>query len=180
MKVGVSLTQLSLSSPALSLQINRRPLFWCFSSLPESCPVHRGICTVLSSFCLLEAGAVKSLVQVLREEPNPEACEAALDALLTLIDGESLQNGCKVFEEANAIAEIIKLISHPSPCTRLQEKILSTLERIFRISEYKQKYGQLTHGYLVDLTQIGNSNLKSLAARILARLNVLHDQSTFF
>ncbi|XP_073021593.1 U-box domain-containing protein 44-like isoform X2 [Primulina eburnea] len=181
MKVGVSLTQLSLSSPALSLQISRHPLFCCFSSLPESCLVHRGICTVVTSFCLLEAGAVKPLVQVLREEPNPEACEAALDALLTLIDGESLQNGCKVLEEANAITEIIKLISHPSPCTRLQEKILSSLERIFRISEYKQKYGQLTHGYLVDLTRIGNSNLRSLAARILARLNnVLHDQSSFF
>ncbi|KZV40943.1 U-box domain-containing protein 44-like [Dorcoceras hygrometricum] len=179
-KVGVSLTQLSLSSPALSRQTSRRPVFRCFSALPKSCPVHHGICTVVSSFCLLEAGAVKPLVQVLRWEPNPEACEAALDALLTLIDGESLHNGCKVLEEANAIAEMIKLISHPSPCTRLQEKIFSSLERIFRIFEYKQKYGQLTQRYLVDLTQRGNSNLRSLAARILARLNVLHDQSSFF
>ncbi|XP_073129898.1 U-box domain-containing protein 44-like [Henckelia pumila] len=179
-KIGVSLTQLSLSSPELSRQICRRPVFRCFSALPEFCQVHRGICTVVSSFCLLEAGAVKPLVQVLKGEPNPEACEAALDALLTLIDGESLQNGCKVLEEANAIAEMIKLISHPSPCTRLQEKILSSLERIFRILEYKQKYGQLTQRYLMDLTQRGNSNLRSLAARILARLNVLHDQSSYF
>ncbi|XP_073315691.1 U-box domain-containing protein 44-like [Primulina huaijiensis] len=178
--VGISLTQLSLSSPELSRQISRRPVLWCFSALPESCPVHRGICTVVSSFCLLEAGAVKPLVQVLRGEPNLEACEAALDALLTLIDGERLQNGCKVLEEANAIAEMIKLISHPSPCTSLQEKILSSLERIFRILEYKQKYGQLTQRYLVDLTQRGNSSLRSLAATILARLNVLHDQSSFF
>lgn len=179
-KVGISLTQLSLSSPELSRQISRRPVLWCFSALPQSCPVHLGICTVVSSFCLLEAGAVKPLVQVLRGEPNPEACEAALDALLTLIDGERLRNGLKSLEEANAIAEMIKLISHPSPCTSLHEKILRSLERIFQILEYKQKYGQQSQKYLMDLIQRGNSDLRSLAATILARLNVLHDQSSFF
>lgn len=177
-KAAISLAQLSGSSPRLSRQISRRQGFWCFSALPESaCPVHRGLCTVESSFCLLEANAIPPLIRALRK-PDPEACEAALDALLTLIDNERLQNGCKVLAEENAMPLIIRLIS--SPCASLQEKVLNCLERIFRLVEYKQRYGESAQMPLVDLTQRGNGSLKSLAAKILAQLNVLHDQSSYF
>ncbi|KAI3444376.1 hypothetical protein Pfo_001041 [Paulownia fortunei] len=177
-RAAISLAQLSGSSSGLSKQISRRQGFWCFSALPEAaCPVHQGFCTVESSFCLLEAGAIAPLIWVL-SKPDPRVCEAALDALLTLIDNERLQNGCKVLAEANAMPVIIKLISSPS--AGLQEKVLNSLERIFRLVEYKQKYGPSAQMPLVDLTQSGNSSLKSLAAKILAQLNVLHDQSSYF
>ncbi|KAA8516203.1 hypothetical protein F0562_019382 [Nyssa sinensis] len=141
------------------------------------CPVHRGICTVASSFCLVEADAVEPLVRVLGEQ-DTGACEASLDALLTLIEGERLQSGSKVLAEAKAITPIIQLLSSPSP--RLQEKVLSSLERIFRLLEFKQKYGASAQMFLVDLTRSGNSSTKSLAAKILAHLNVLHEQSSYF
>ncbi|CAA2955896.1 U-box domain-containing 44-like [Olea europaea subsp. europaea] len=177
-RAAISLCQLSVSSPRLSRQIPRHQGFWCFSATPEAgCPVHGGICTVESSFCLIEAGAVKPLVRVLGE-PEPGACEAALDALLTLIDSERLQSGSKVLVEANTLPMMIKLISNPPP--RLQEKVLSSLERIFRLVEIKQKYGPSAQMPLIDLTQRGNHSLRSLAARILAQLNVLHDQSSYF
>ncbi|XP_057997034.1 U-box domain-containing protein 24 isoform X2 [Hevea brasiliensis] len=175
---AISLTHFSESSPRLSQPIPKHKGFWCFSVPPETgCRIHGGVCTVESSFCLVEADAIRPLVRVL-EDPDPRACEASLDALLTLIDAERLQSGGKVLAETNAIPSIIKFLS--SSTVTLQEKALNALERIFRLPEFKQKYGPCAQMPLVDLTQRGNSNMKSLSARILAHLNVLHDQSSYF
>ncbi|PQQ21706.1 U-box domain-containing protein 44-like [Prunus yedoensis var. nudiflora] len=162
----------------LSRSLPNRKGFCCFSAPPEpGCPVHGGICSIVSSFCLVEADAVGPLVRILGE-PDPGACEASLDALLTLIEGERLQTGSKVLTEANAIPPIIKFLVQPYPS--LQEKALHALERMFRLLEFKQKFGSLAQMPLVDLTQRGSGSVKSMAARILAHLNVLHDQSSYF
>ncbi|KAL5719025.1 hypothetical protein ACHQM5_011861 [Ranunculus cassubicifolius] len=177
-RAAISLTQFSKSSTGLSKPIERRGGFWCCSAPSETgCPVHLGLCTVESSFCLVEANAVRPLVGVLAD-PDLGACEASLEALLTLIDAEKLQNGSKVLGEANAILPMIRLLSSPS--VRLQEMALQALERIFRLMEFKQKYGQAIQMPLVDITQRGTSTMKSLAARILAILNVLPEQSSYF
>ncbi|KAL2511252.1 RING-type E3 ubiquitin transferase [Abeliophyllum distichum] len=150
-QAAISLRQLSVSSPMLSRRI----------------PRHHGFLVLL---CYARGRVLG--------EPEPGACEAALDALMTLIDSERLQSGSKVLVEANALPMMIRLISSPSP--RLQEKVLSSLERIFRLVEIKQTYGPSAQMSLIDLTQRGNNSLRSLAARILAQLNVLHDQSSYF
>ncbi|KAL5538862.1 hypothetical protein UlMin_043559 [Ulmus minor] len=173
-----ALARFSASSPGLSRPMPRRKGMWCFSAPSETgCPVHGGFCTTVSSFCLVQAEAIEPLVRILGE-PDPGACEASLDAILTLIEGERLQSGSKVLGDANAIKPIIQLLGSPSPS--LQEKSLNALERIFRLIEFKQKYGAFAQMPLVDLTQRGNGSVKSLAARILAHLNVLHDQSSYF
>lgn len=175
---AISLARFSESTLKLSRPIPKHKGFWCFSVPPETgCLIHEGICAVDSSFCLVEADAIGPLVRVL-EDPDPGACEASLDALLTLIEGVKLQSGSKVLAEANAIPPIVRFLSSSSP--KLQEKALNALERIFRLPEFKQKYGSMAQMPLVDLTQRGNSSMKSLSARILAHLNVLHDQSSYF
>ncbi|GFY81543.1 hypothetical protein Acr_01g0013520 [Actinidia rufa] len=177
-QAALSLAQFSASSAILSRPVPKRHGLWCFSPPPETrCIVHRGICTVESSFCLMEARAVEPLVRVLGES-DLEVCEAALDALLTLIEGEKLQSGSKMLAEANAIPLMIKLLGAPSP--GLQEKVLTSLERIFRLAEMKHTYGASSQMPLVDLTQMGNGSTRSLAARILAQLNVLPAQSSYF
>lgn len=177
-RAAISLKRFSESSAELSRKIPKRKGFLCFSGPPDTgCRVHEGICTVESTFCLLEAGAVVPLVSLLAE-PDPGACEASLDALLTLIEGQRLQSGSKVLSEADAIRIIIRLLSSPS--STLQEKSLKALERIFRQVEYKQMHGASAQLPLVDITQRGTTSMKSLAARILAQLNVLHDQSSYF
>lgn len=157
----------------------KKVVFGCCLGSPEPgcCPVHSGICTLESSFCLLEGDAIRPLVSVL-EERDIGVSEASLDALLTLIEGEQLQKGSKVLDEANAIGSMVKLLSSDSP--RLQEKSLKALERVFRLAEFKPKYGASAQLPLVDITQRGTSDMKSLAAKTLSHLSVLHDQSSFF
>ncbi|AES82794.1 putative aminoacyltransferase, E1 ubiquitin-activating enzyme [Medicago truncatula] len=175
---ALSLTQFSKSSNELSSPMPKRKGFWCFSAQTEAgCLVHGGVCIVESSFCLLEADAVGALAKTLGDS-DLGVCENSLDALLTLIDGEKLQSGSKVLADENVIPLIIRFLGSPSP--GLQEKSLNALERIFRLLEFKQKYGASAQMPLVDLTQRGNGSIKSLAARILAHLNVLHDQSSYF
>nr|KYP54668.1 U-box domain-containing protein 43 [Cajanus cajan] len=177
-RVAQSLAQFSKSSIRLSRPIPKRKGLWCFSAPADvGCMVHGGICSVKSSFCLLEANAVGPLTRTL-EDSDPGVCEASLDALLTLIEGERLQSGSKVLADANAIPLIIRYLGSPSP--GLQEKSLHALERIFRLVEFKQTYGASAQMPLVDLTQRGNGSIRSLSARILAHLNVLHDQSSYF
>lgn len=175
---AISLKQLSESSGNLSIPLKTsRLLGCCFAPSEDICSVHGGICSIETSFCLLEARAVRPLMMLLGEQ-DPQACEASLDAILTLIESLQLQSGCKVLEEAGAIVPIIKLLN--SPCSSLQEKTLGALQRIFRIVENKTKYGKSAQMSLVDITQRGSSNTKSMAAKILAQLNVLNEQSSFF
>ncbi|KAI9093921.1 hypothetical protein K1719_026919 [Acacia pycnantha] len=175
---ALCLSQFSKSSVLLSKPISKHKGLWCFSAPAGiGCEVHGGICSVKSSFCLVEADAVIPLTRTLWDS-DPGACEASLDALLTLIEGERLQNGTKVLDSANAIPAMIKFLSSSSP--GLQEKSLNALERIFRLIEYKQKYGASAQMPLVDLTQRGDGSVRSMSARILAHLNVLHDQSSYF
>ncbi|KAK2365387.1 U-box domain-containing protein [Trifolium repens] len=175
---ALSLTQFSKSSQELSSPMPKRKGFWCFSAQTEAgCLVHGGVCTAESSFCLLEADAVGPLAKTLGES-DFGVCETSLDALLTLIDAEKLQSGSKVLADKNVIPLIIRFLGSPSP--GLQEKSLNALERIFQLLEFKQKYGASAQMPLVDLTQRGNGSVKSMAARILAHLNVLHDQSSYF
>ncbi|XP_009801974.1 U-box domain-containing protein 44 [Nicotiana tabacum] len=172
------LKQLSESSCILSKPARKNwMLSCCIASPTHGCPVHLGICSVESTFCLVEANALRPLAEVL-DEPDPAASEASLDAILTIIEGAQLQNGSKLLAEANAIAPIIKLLSSSSIV--LQEKALKALERIFRMIEMKQKYGISAQMPLVEITQKGRNDMKSLAAKVLAHLNVLPEQSSFF
>ncbi|XP_059458550.1 U-box domain-containing protein 43-like isoform X2 [Corylus avellana] len=85
-RAAISLCRFSESSLGLSRSVPKHKGLWCFSAQPETvCPVHGGICSTESSFCLLEADAVRPLVRILGE-PDPGVCEASLDALLTLIE----------------------------------------------------------------------------------------------
>jgi hypothetical protein len=49
------------------------------------CPVHRGVCTPATTFCLLEVGAIEGLLACL-ENDNVRIVEAALGALCTHLD----------------------------------------------------------------------------------------------
>ncbi|CAL0327500.1 unnamed protein product [Lupinus luteus] len=175
---AISIKQFSESSYQLSKLIKKPSIFKaCFIASEIGCPAHKGTCTVESSFCIIQANALDPLVKLL-EDQDIETCEASLDALLTLLDGEAPQSGSKVLADANAITPMIKLLSLHA--TRLQEKTLIALEQIFQLDEVKNKYKTKATMPLVDITQNKGSRLRSLAAKCLAQLGVLDKQSSYF
>ncbi|KAK4797233.1 hypothetical protein SAY86_029559 [Trapa natans] len=176
---AVSLKHLSEGSFHLSRPIKGGILqrFFCWVSPETVCLVHGGICSAESSFCLMEAQALGPLVSLLAHT-DFGVSQAGLDALLTLINGEGLQGGSKALAASKAITPIIKLLSSPSLI--LQEKSLNALHRLFEVAEIRQEFGGLAHMALVEITQRDGSHMKSMAARVLAQLGVLQDQSSFF
>ncbi|XP_073159079.1 U-box domain-containing protein 44-like [Henckelia pumila] len=177
--VAVTLKQLSENTSKLTFREKKGLFFsFCFKSPETKCPLHCGICTIESSFCLLEANAVRPLLLVM-DESDTGARESALDAILTLVvDGENLKHGSKILDEAGVVPKIIKTLDSSS--SSMQEKALGALQQIFRLVEFRTKYGKSAEMFLVEITQRGSSRAKSLAAQILVQVGVLQEQSTFF
>ncbi|KAJ6851259.1 U-box domain-containing protein 44-like [Iris pallida] len=175
---ATSLAQFSESSLGLSKQLQKQGVFCCFSApLEVVCPVHLGVCSVETSFCLLEADAIKPMVRLLGEA-DYKLSEAALRALSTLVEDKMLNSGCKAISEANGIGPIVRLLN--SQDSDLLEKSMRLLEKIFRLEEYKKLYGASAQMPLVDIAQRESGTIRALAARILAHLDVIHDQSSYF
>lgn len=176
---ALTLAQFSENSLSLAKSIEKKGRFLCCTTAPEhACRVHSGVCSVETSYCLLEAEAVEPLIKLL-EEGEHTVSEAALKALSTLMDGKMLQNGSRIISEMKGIMVIIQLMS-TSQEIELQENILRILERIFQLEEHKKVYGGLAQMNLVDIAQRGSGTVRALAARILSYLDVLHDQSSYF
>lgn len=179
-RAAFALSQFSENSGRLSVPIPNSSPFWCgcIASSPDmGCRVHGGLCSVQTSFCLIAGDAVGPLVQTL-EEREGGAAEAALGALMTLVHDDVWECGVHAIAEAQGINPIVRALTVGSPGSK--EKGVWILERIFRIEKYRMLYGSSAQMPLIDLTQKGSNTLKPAAARILAHLNVLHNQSTYF
>ncbi|KAL2650280.1 hypothetical protein R1flu_018408 [Riccia fluitans] len=180
-RAAMALSHFSEYSKRLSTPIPRENgLVWfvCCSSTPEKgCSVHGGHCSVKGSFCLVAAEAVSPLVQTL-DEKEDGAAEAALGALKTLLNDERWEKGAHVLAECQGINPIIRLLTCGTPGAK--EMAVWILEKLFRIEKYRTAFGAAAQMPLIDLTQKGSIATKPLAAKILAHLNVLHSQSTYF
>lgn len=179
-KAATALGHFSLSSEGLALKENvPRSCFSCFRpAMPVGCSIHGGPCSVKTTFCLVMAQAVQPLVQALEVQENG-ADYAALTALGTLlVNDATLENAVKVIAQAQGIRLIVRLLTVGS--VDAKEKAVWMLERVFRIEEYKIEFGSTAQMPLIDLTQKGSIATRPLAAKILAHLNILHNQSTYF
>lgn len=175
-KAAISLGQLSRNTLALS---KAKPTKWlCVPSSSEAlCEVHKGTCVVKSTFCLVKAGAISALVQVL-EGKEREADEAVLDALATIMQDELWENGSNAIEKASGVQALVRILEVGS--LKAQDKAIWMLERIFRIEEHREEYGEAAQVVLIDLAQKGNPTLKPMLAKILAHLQLLQTQSSYF
>ena len=63
---------------------------------------------------------------------------------------------------------------------KVQEKAIWMLERIFKVAEHRLKYGESAQVVLIDLAQKSDSRLKSTVAKVLAELELLQSQSSYF
>lgn len=170
------LAQLSQNSYSLG---KSRKFKW-FCALPSSdsyCKIHDAYCSVKSTFCLIKAGAISPLVRILQSD-NREADEAILSCLSTLLHDECWENGSNYLAQLSGVEALIKVIATGN--AKSQEKAISMLGKILRIDTHRVKYGESAQGVLIDLTQNGEQKVKSGAARLLAHLEVLQEQSSYF
>ncbi|XP_072983026.1 U-box domain-containing protein 44-like [Typha latifolia] len=175
-RAATSLAQLSQNSLALCTAKSSR--WFCVSPSFEShCEIHNGNCTVKSTFCLFKGGVVAPLVQVL-EGKEREADEAVLEALSTLMQDEIWVNGSKVIEKALGVQALMRILEVGS--LKAQEKAIWILERIFRLETHREQYGEAAQVLFIDLAQNGNFILKPMIAKILAHLELLQMQSSYF
>ncbi|GKU91290.1 hypothetical protein SLEP1_g5189 [Rubroshorea leprosula] len=175
-RAASSLAQLSKNS--LSLRKNKKAKWLCVPpSVDAFCEVHDGYCFVKSTFCLVKAGAISPLVQIL-EGTEREADEAALNALATLLQDEIWENGSNCIAKASGIQSIIKVLE--SGNIKAQEQALWMLERILRVEEHRVQHGESAQVVLIDLAQNGDPRLRPAVAKLLAQLDLLQAQSSYF
>lgn len=175
-KAATSLAQLSQNS--LSLRKPRKTRWSCVPASTEAlCEVHDGYCYVKTTFCLIKAGAISPLIKIL-EGSKREADESVLGALATLLQDEICESGSNCLAKNSGIQAIIRVLE--SGNLKTQEKALWILERVLRISEHRVSYGESAQVVLIDLAQNGDARLKSTVAKLLALLEVLQDQSSYF
>ncbi|XP_027356167.1 U-box domain-containing protein 44-like [Abrus precatorius] len=176
LRAAISLTQLSQNS--LSLRRSRKSRWLCVPpSVDAYCEVHDGYCFVSSTFCLIKAGAVSPLIQIL-EDKDEEVVEAALNALSTLLQDEIWEGGVNCITKLSGVNALVKILEAGD--VKVQEKALWMLERIFRVEEHRIKYGDFAQVVLIDLAQRSDSRLKSTVAKVLAVLELLLVQSSYF
>ncbi|PUZ60827.1 hypothetical protein GQ55_4G196500 [Panicum hallii var. hallii] len=85
---------------------NRRP-----PAHSRVCPVHRGVCSPSTTFCLVEAGAVEGLLCVLESNENGRVVEATLGALCTLMDDAvDVTSGVAVLAEHDAARHVLRAL----------------------------------------------------------------------
>ncbi|PVH47906.1 hypothetical protein PAHAL_4G184300 [Panicum hallii] len=85
---------------------NRRP-----PAHSRVCPVHRGVCSPSTTFCLVEAGAVEGLLCVLESNENGRVVEATLGALCTLMDDAvDVTSGVAVLAEHDAARHLLRAL----------------------------------------------------------------------
>lgn len=175
-RAATSLAQLSYNTLSLSKAKSSR--WFCVPPSSEKlCGVHNGLCLVKSTFCLVKAGALSPLVQIL-EGKEREADEAVLSALSTLLQDAIFESGSDAIEQASGVQAIIRILEVGS--LKAQEKAIWMLERIFRIGAHRSKYGEAAQPLLIDLAQKGDPILKPMIAKILAHLQLLEMQSSYF
>ncbi|CAL4945563.1 unnamed protein product [Urochloa decumbens] len=175
-KAATSLGQLSEST--MALRKSKSPRWLCVPPSAESyCIVHSCQCTVKSTFCLVKAGAVNPLLRILEGEER-EADVQVLEALATLMQDEIWENGSRVIEKASGIHALLRVAEAGDLSS--QEKAIWMLERIFRLDDHKERYGEIAQALLIDLAQKGDPSLKPMIGKILAHLELLQTQSSYF
>ncbi|XP_051123785.1 U-box domain-containing protein 44-like isoform X2 [Andrographis paniculata] len=186
---ALCLTQLSQNSQHLA-KMSSRKLKWLCGPGPSAngfCRVHDGQCSVKGTFCLVRAGAIPALIGVL-EGDEMGAYEAALGCIATLLPDDTWQHGCEHLVRARGVEAIVKILAEDEHkfCDeeerKVKEKGLWILERVFRVEEYREEYGESAKGVLIDVaSQNGQeTSFAPLLGKLFAHLQLLQDQSTYF
>ncbi|KAL7126206.1 hypothetical protein ABFS83_14G169900 [Erythranthe nasuta] len=175
-KAALSLAQLSQNT--LHLSKSRKLKWFCGApSVDSFCEVHDGYCSAKSTFCLVKSGAVTPLVEILEGEERG-ADEAVLSCLSTLLQDEIWESGSNYLAKKSSVCSVIRVLESGS--FKAKEKCIWILERVFRVETHREEYGESAQMVLIDIAQNGDPLLASGVAKLLAQLDLLQYQSTYF
>lgn len=167
-RAAALLGDLSMRTQELSDIMNRKQRCSCFflRARLAVCPAHGGTCSVNTTFCLLEAGALPELVRLLQAKVHATAYEA-IQTLSTLVQEDSPQRGAHVLHENGAIGSTIEVLRWGSES--LKGEALSLLEKVLT-RDMMDLYGSMARSPLMQLTGRSNfqdGHLQRKAAKIL-------------
>lgn len=175
-RAATSLSQLSQNT--MSLKKTKTSRWLCVpASDVDFCEIHDCHCSMKGTFCLVKAGAIPKMVQIL-ESNERDADEAVLGALATLLQDEIWENGSNYIVKVSGVQPFMKVLKQGT--IKAQEKALWILQRIFQVEAHRVEYGESAQVVLIDLAQKGDPKLKSATAKVLAELEVLQLQSSYF
>ncbi|XP_073053202.1 U-box domain-containing protein 44-like [Primulina eburnea] len=159
-------------------------IFPCLSKPPVItglCRVHRGICSLKETFCLLEGHAADKLVALL-DHANDKVVEAALEALSTLLDdGVDTEQGVQVLLDADGVKPILDILLEKRN-ESLRRRSIWAIERLLRSDEiaYVVSDNPNISTALVDAFQHGDYRTRQIAERALQHVDKFPKFSSIF
>jgi vacuolar protein 8 len=175
-RAAASLAQ--LSNNTLTLSKSKKSRWWCIPPSSDAfCTVHDGYCFAKTTFCLIKANAVVPLVKILEGDERGADVEV-LTVITTLLQDEIWESGTHYLAKTAAVAAVIKVLELGN--VKAQEKAVWILEKFFRVEDHKMEYGESAQVVLIELAQKGEATLKPAVAKLLAQLELLQVQSSYF
>ncbi|PKA64408.1 U-box domain-containing protein 44 [Apostasia shenzhenica] len=161
---------LSSNSPKLTAAPPKVTGCLCFASKPVPvCKVHRGICDVKSSFCMLKANALQPLVSLFQHHDDAVTLET-LRALGTLVQKGLESEGAEVLHQSKALDPMVDVLNEGVP--DLLEEVVDILDKVFTFKDLADKYSLRARTPLVYLSNNKNvnENLRAKAASLLKKI----------
>ncbi|XP_012463495.1 putative U-box domain-containing protein 42 [Gossypium raimondii] len=151
--------------------------------IPLLCPVHRGVCSSETTFCLIDANAVERLLACLDHENN-EVVEASLAAICTLLDDNvDVNMSVSLLSEVNAIQHILNVVKEHRQ-EGLWQKSFWMIEKFLVKGGNKSasdiSQDRLLPASLVSAFHHGNGSTRQIAENILRHLNRMPNTSTSY
>ncbi|BAS80706.1 Os02g0727300, partial [Oryza sativa Japonica Group] len=147
------------------------------------CPVHRGVCTPATTFCLLEAGAVEGLLACL-ENDDARVVDAALGALCTLVDDRVDVEKAVVALAGQGAARRVLAALRQHRGNSLWHRCFSVVEKLLVHGDdvcVREVTGdRMLPTALVSAFHRGDANAKQAAESILRRLHKMPDYSATY
>lgn len=171
--------KLSLNSPKLTTKVPNRT-FFCFCSTNDTtCEAHGGICSVESSFCLLNSNALPPLVRLLHEGDDDMVKLKAVRTLKTLVQKEFESRGANVLNHFKAIDPMLRLLNEGD--ATFKEEVLEVLKIVFKYREIIANKHILARDSLLKLIAYSkknvNDHLREEAEKLLATIELYSSQS---
>jgi hypothetical protein len=150
------------------------------------CPVHRGVCSPATTFCLVEAGAVEGLLGVLESSESGRVAEAALGALCTLVDDAvaDATGGVAVLAEHDAARHVLCALRQHRDAGAVTRRCFWAVER-FLAHGGERCVREVTGdralpSLLVSAFHKGDAGTKQVAESVLRCLHRMPDYSATY